>query len=333
MSVVPIIDLAVARRSDADRIATARRIDEANRTVGFLTLTNHGIDPSLLDDLYEVSAEFFDLPIEEKSRYYTGRPAESRGYVPPKNRALASTRGIEGPADLMEFFAAGLPDVPQDDPYFTSDAAGVNFRPNIWPNRPERFQDVWTRYYKAMESLAADVMQLFALALNLPADYFDDKIDRHISNLFANHYPPVTEEPLPGQLRVGEHTDYGSLTLLYQRDDVGGLEVHVDGAWMPVDAMPDAYVINIGDLMARWTNDRWVSTLHRVQVPPPGRRHERRISFPFFCQPNYDTLIEALPSCVDERHPARYAPITSGENMLVKTEQSLAQRADQYPAS
>ena len=323
MGVVPVIDLAVARRSPADRMATARYIDRANREVGFLIVVNHGVDSALLDELYDVTAEFFDLPQEEKNRYDVGRPVESRGYVPPKKRTLAHTRGRDVPADLMEFYAAGRPDVPSDDPYFDPHNAGPNFRPNVWPERPVRFKAVWTEYYAAMESLAAEVMSLFATALKLPEDYFDDKIDKHISNLFANHYPPLTEDPLPDQLRVSEHTDYGSLTLLYQRDAVAGLEVCLDDIWTPVQAMPDAFVVNIGDLMARWTNDRWVSTLHRVQVPPLERRVERRISFPFFCQPNYDTVIEAFPSCVDDGHPTLHPPLTSGENMRLKTEKSL----------
>lgn len=323
MGVVPVIDLAVARSSPAHRLATARHIDDANRNVGFLVLVNHGIDAALLEELYDVTAEFFDLPQEEKNRYDVGRPAQSRGYVPPKSRTLAHTRGREVPADLMEFYAAGRPEVPSDDPYFDPQNAGPNFRQNLWPATPPRFEAVWTEYYSAMEQLAAEVMSLFASALELPADYFVDKIDKHISNLFANHYPALTEEPLPDQLRVSEHTDYGSLTLLYQRDEVAGLEVCIDGTWTPVPATPDAFVINIGDLMARWTNERWVSTLHRVQIPPRDRRAERRISFPFFCQPNYDTDIEALPSCVDDDHPALHPPVTSGENMRLKTEKSL----------
>ncbi|GAA0896744.1 isopenicillin N synthase family dioxygenase [Pseudonocardia zijingensis] len=323
MSTLPLVSLSRALSSDSERRAEARAIDAANRTVGFLVLTDHGVAADLVDDLYRVTAEFFALPAEIKNRYVTANRAASRGYVPPKVRSLAATRERMDGGDLVELFAAGLPHVP-DDPYFSPEHAGINFRPNVWPAEIPRFRAVWETYYDAMQALAAQLMSLFATALDLPADFFDDKIDRHISNLFANHYPPILEQPAPGQIRVGEHTDYGSLTLLHQRDEVGGLEVHVGGRWVPVEPMAGAYVVNIGDLMARWTNDRWISTLHRVQNPPPERLSMGRLSFPFFCQPNYDTVIEALPSCVGPAQPPRYPPISSGENMIRKTERSFS---------
>lgn len=323
MTTVPTIELARARSGDRDRAEVARHIDEANSTIGFLVLTEHDVPLHLLRDLYDVTAEFFDQADEEKAQYAVADRSISRGYVPPRVRSLANTRGGMDNGDLVELFAIGQIDVP-DEPYYRPENCGVNFRPNIWPSTPVAMQRIWSEYYRTMERLAAEIMGLFAQALNLPAGYFDDKIDRHISNLFANHYPPILQAPAPGQIRVGEHTDYGSLTLLYQRDDVGGLEVSLDGQWHAVPAMAGAFVVNIGDLMARWTNDRWISTLHRVQNPPPDRWHERRISFPFFCQPNYDTVIEALPSCTGPDRPAKYAPITSGQNMTVKTVQSFA---------
>jgi len=202
----------------------------------------------------------------------------------------------------------------------------VNFRPNIWPTEPTGFQRTWTTYYRAMERVSAELMTLFAAALQLPETYFDSRIDKHISNLFANHYPPLESRPEPGQLRVGEHTDYGSLTVLYQSDTTGGLEVQVDGQWHPVPPTPGTFVVNIGDLMARWTNDRWISTLHRVQTPPTTDYGRRRISLPFFCQPNYDTVVECLPTCRDSGATARYGPITSGQNMTAKTIRSFAAR-------
>jgi isopenicillin N synthase-like dioxygenase len=319
MTVVPHIDLTPARGGDPEaRRGIARRIDQANRSSGFLVLAGHGVPQSLLTEMYDVTKAFFNLPDVDKNRLRSADPAVSRGYMPPKSRALAHTHGKRTPADLVEFFSVGAPHVPAGDPYFHPDNAGVNFRPNLWPAEPAGFRDVWTRYYTAMEALAAEVMRLFALALDLDEDYFDNKIDKHISNLFANHCPEVTEEPEPGQLRSGEHTDYGSLTLLHQQDDVGGLEVFVDGVWHPVDPVPGAFVVNIGDLMARWTNDRWISTLHRVRNGDGARR----ISLPFFCQPNYDTVIECLPTCTEG--DAAYAPITSGANMTEKTRSSFA---------
>jgi isopenicillin N synthase-like dioxygenase len=156
-------------------------------------------------------------------------------------------------------------------------------------------------------------MRIFALALGLDEHWFADKIDDHCSTLFANHYPAQDTPPLPGQLRLGEHTDFGSLTLLHQDDAPGGIEVRDPaGAWRPVPHVPGAFVVNIGDLMARWTNDRWVSTLHRVVNPPSDRRGEARLSLPFFHQPNADALIECIPTCAGENDPPRYEPVLSG---------------------
>ena len=122
---------------------------------------------------------------------------------------------------------------------------------------------------------------------------------------------------------MGEHTDYGSLTLLYQSDAVGGLEVLLDDVWCPIEPIPGSFVVNIGDLMARWTNDRWISTLHRVQNPTISGPASRRISFPFFCQPNYDAVIETLPTCRQPGGTSRYATITAGMNVSGKTDVSF----------
>ena len=167
-------------------------------------------------------------------------------------------------------------------------------------------------------------MAVFALALGLDRDWFVPTTDKHCTDMFANYYPAVTETAVPGQLRLGAHTDYGSLTVLYQDGTPGGLQVHRDGGWQDAPLVPGTFVVNIGDLMSRWTNDRWVSTLHRVQVPVQERWGVPRLSIPYFHQPNDDAVIEAIPTCVDVDNPPRYAPITSGENLTYKTESTFA---------
>ena len=321
---VPLIDLARARGGEQDRRQLARQIDDANSHVGFLAVVNHGVSAQLLDDMYAVTAEFFDCA-ESVKLAVRGDPDTSRGYMPPKSRALARTRGKVTPADLVEFFSIGLPDVPAGDPWFVEARRRGHFRDNIWPSI-NGFRGVWERYYDEMAALAFDMMRLFALALGLDEHWFDDKVDKPISNLFANHYPPLAHPPEPGQLRIGEHTDYGSLTLLYQRDAVGGLEVRLDDAWVPVAPIADSFVVNIGDLMARWTNDRWTSTLHRVQNPTLTGPASRRLSLPFFCQPNYDAIIETVPTCVSAGAPSKYPTITSGQNVTDKTGASFGLR-------
>jgi isopenicillin N synthase-like dioxygenase len=163
-------------------------------------------------------------------------------------------------------------------------------------------------------------MRIFALALDLPERFFADKTDRHISGLRVVHYPDQPSLPLAGQSRAGAHTDYGAVTILRSDDAPGGLEVlSRRGQWAAVAPAPGAFVLNIGDLMMRWTNDRWVSTLHRVANPPPeSGACSRRLSLVFFHQPNYDAVIECLPTCTSAANPPRYAPVTSGQHRLAK---------------
>jgi isopenicillin N synthase-like dioxygenase len=218
--------------------------------------------------------------------------------------------------------AFGLP----EDDYHRSRAQGW-FAANVWPKGLPGFQPALQDYYRAMESLAADLMRLFALALELPADAFARSIDRHISSLCLNHYPALDSAPQPGQLRAGEHTDYGSLTIVAPTDAPGRLQVLTrEDGWVEVDPPPGHFVVNIGDLMAQWTNDRWVSTLHRVGLPEAGAGAQaRRLSLVFFHQPNDDALIECIPTCLAPGEAARYQPVTSGEHLRLKINRHFTQ--------
>jgi isopenicillin N synthase-like dioxygenase len=172
-------------------------------------------------------------------------------------------------------------------------------------------------------------MRLFAMALELPEAYFDASINRHISRLRVRNYPALQTAPEPGQLRAGPHSDYGSLTILKTEDRPGGLQVAGKaGEWQDVPHVPGSFVVNIGDMMARWTNDRWVSTLHRVANPPPElAAHSRRQSLVFFHNPNYDAVVECLPGCSDAGTPPKYAPTTSGGHLREKflsTQQAIS---------
>ena len=191
---------------------------------------------------------------------------------------------------------------------------------NLWPAEPPGFRDAMLDYYRALSELAGRLMRLFALGLTLPESFFDSRIDRAISALRLLNYPDQPVPPEPGQLRAGAHTDYGSLTILLPQDAPGGLEVQgPDGAWHAVPAVPGGFVINLGDLMARWTNDRWRSTLHRVVNPPPDATGStRRQSIAFFHQPNWDAEIACLPSCLGPGETPRYAPVLSGPHLASK---------------
>ncbi|HKW92625.1 MAG TPA: 2-oxoglutarate and iron-dependent oxygenase domain-containing protein [Methylomirabilota bacterium] len=302
----------------ATRAAVARAVDRACTDIGFFTIVGHRVPESLCRRMMEVSRAFFDLPAAEKQAVRRPRPEQSRGYIAVGDENLSRSRGDVTTTDLKEFFAIGPVDAP-DDEYHRRPEAYPSFAPNLWPARPVELRAVWTEYYRAMEGLAARVMRIFAVALDLDERFFDDKSDRHISGIRANHYPEQVEAPRPGQIRAGAHTDYGALTILLP-DDVPGLQVlsrHAE--WIDVTPPPGAFVCNIGDLMQHWTNDRWTSTMHRVVNPSrEAAAGNRRLSIPFFHQPNYDALIECLPSCCGPDNPPRYEPVTSGQHRLTK---------------
>jgi isopenicillin N synthase-like dioxygenase len=188
----------------------------------------------------------------------------------------------------------------------------------IWPDRPAQFKSILTEYNRALAPLAGKIMEMFALALDLPQQYFADKTDKSIDFFRAIEYPPLSEPPLPGQFRVGAHTDYGTLTLVLA--DGPGLQVQTPAVeWEDVPYLPSSLQVNIGDMMAQWTNARWISTMHRVVVPPgSSAAMRRRIALPFFQTPNYDVVVEPLPTCCSLDRPPRYAPVIAGEQMFAK---------------
>jgi len=182
-----------------------------------------------------------------------------------------------------------------------------------------------------MEMLTARLMELFAIGMDLPSGYFVDRFTDHNSTLRLINYPPQTEAPKPGQLRAGAHTDYGALTILLGQDRPGGLEVQSpSGEWIPGRTAPHSFVINIGDLMMRWSNDTRISTPHRVANPPPGSGDvSRRLSMAYFCNPNDGLMIECLPTCANADSPPRYPPIRAGQHRFEKIEKSKALAAAQ----
>jgi isopenicillin N synthase-like dioxygenase len=242
-----------------------------------------------------------------------------RGYSQIGGEGLSYSLDNPAPPDLKESLTIGPIDVP-NDPYFQGAEAGPHFAPNLWPTKPPELKQIWIDYFHAMEVLSAKLMRIFALSLELPEHFFDDKIDKHISMFRVLSYPDQPEEPLPGQLRAGAHSDYGSLTIVRQDDAPGGLQVNnVDGEWVDIKPIPGAFVVNLGDLMMQWTNDLWRSTMHRVVNPPRDRTlGTRRISLVFFHQPNYDAMVSCLDSCHGPGNPVKYAPISSGDHLRSK---------------
>jgi isopenicillin N synthase-like dioxygenase len=323
---VPVIDIAPFLNGDVTgKKRVAEEVGQACRDIGFLIISGHGVDPGLIARTDALSRQFFDLPLAAKTA--VARPAidVTRGYIPLEAEAVAASRGETTAADLNESFMIGPVDVDPGDPYYTRPEAGKHFHPNLWPAAPEGLRDAYSAYYRAMGDLAVQLMRIFALALDLPESFFDNKIDRHISRLRVRNYPEPISPPKPGQLRAGAHCDYGSLTILKAEANPGGLQVfNKNGEWVDVPIVPGAYIINLGELMARWTNDVWVSTLHRVVNPPADQSSgSRRQSIIFFHNPNYDAEIACIPSCAEPGRPAKYPRTTSGEhlrNQFVRTQ-------------
>ena len=321
MRVEPI-DLRPFREGDdAERRAVARAFDRAARTVGFFSITGHGVDPDLIDEMRRVTGAFFDLPLEEKLQYYVEDRTANRGYAPEGSEALAYSLGeADLPTDLFEAFNVGC-ELTADqlaDPYF---ADRRYFAPNVWPSAPSELREIWLAYLDAVDEVANTVMSAAAVALGMDAGHFVPLLDKGPTVMRANNYQRREGATIPvdGQMRMGAHTDYGSITVLLA-DPVPGLQICDDlGAWHDVVPPEGSFIVNLGDLLSEWSNDRWRSTLHRVVPPAPGVTGAfRRRSIAWFQQPNHDAVIECLPTCSDESNPPRYAPVTSGDHLMAK---------------
>ena len=291
---IPVVDVAPFFAGDtAAKPAIARSFGHAMQTAGFVTVTGHGIAPRLIQDTYDTVAAFFLRPLPEKLAYVTPEVAKTRGYLPMGVESVGATLGGDNPPDLCEALVfAGL-------------HRETAVKANIWPDQ-RGLRDQITTYAQAVTQLGNGLMRIAALALGLPEDHFAAAFaDPSMTLRFVN-YPDQHDDPAPGQLRYGGHHDYGGLTILRQDSAPGGLQVaDAEGHWHDAMTPPDSFVINVGDLMARWTNGRWRSTLHRVINPPrQWAGTTRRLSMVGFHGPNEDTLVSGLPTCPPDDAPS-----------------------------
>ena len=315
---IPAIDIAPFL-AGTGKTSVARQVAEACERIGFLVVSGHGIEAAVIERAFERSRAFFDMPRDEKDRCHPRGPGRQRGFHGFATRGLAYTLGEETPPDLRETYFLG----PVDDhrAHFANlPEAKDAYAPNIYPDFPAGTAEALIAIYRAYERLSVDLLRIFAVALRQPEDYFAGFVARHFSILSSHHYPPLRETPGPGQLRTGAHTDYGALTVLAMTEADGGLEVRMpDGAWQPVMPPRAALVVNLGDMMARWTNGRWVSTLHRVANPRVlESARSRRQTIGYFMHPDYDAPIRAIPSCVPPGEEPRFPTITAGEHIAAK---------------
>jgi isopenicillin N synthase-like dioxygenase len=324
--VVPSVDLApfIAGGED-DKRTVARAVGRACEEIGFFKICGHGVPQAVVEQAFATADAFFANPQEVKDRFRPPTSASARGYHALRTKNLAKTLGYDNPPDLREQFYIG-PLVSRAAEFAHIPGAAALYAENIWPDAPADYREVFTAAYRALEALGGTLMRVFAVALDVDDRFFEDKIDRHFSTLPVNHYPEPDGEPLPNQVRAGEHTDFGSLTILAVGQRAGGLQVKLlDGAWLDVTAELDEFIVNIGDMMQRWTNDRWRSNVHRVVNPPAeARSGSRRMSFGYFLHPNYDADIACLPTCQGPGNPPRYAPVRAGDMMRQKLEARAA---------
>jgi isopenicillin N synthase-like dioxygenase len=310
---VPTIDISHFLGGDAaGRRQVATAVADTCRDIGFLVIAGHGLPADHLERAFEHTRRFMDLPQATKDRWRPTGPSKQRGYHAFATRGLAYTLDQPAPPDLRETLFLG----PLDDHreyYADLPEALPSYWPNTVPTEPEGIDQALVTIYRDFERLAADLLRIFAAALGMPEDHFADKIDRHFSILSCHHYPALSDPPQPGQLRAGAHTDFGAMTILAASGGKGGLEALLpDGRWAAVQPRPGELVVNLGDMMARWTNDRWTSTLHRVANPPELEdAMSRRQSIGYFMQ-----------TCLGEGELPRYPAITAGEHIAMKIDKS-----------
>jgi len=307
---LPCVDLA---SPDAPDLAA-----KACAELGFFEITGHGVSQEVIDEAFEALDAFFALPLEEKLRWRPPAREIDRGYAPMGSEGFAYSLGQETPADLVEAFVAGCDSPPAGE--LPQEVLESFFAPNIWPERPAGMREALLGYFDQARAVAHKVTRVLAVALGLPEDFFEEFTDHSTDTLRLNHYnPPPGLEPLPGQMRLGAHTDYGVVTVL-AADPVPGLEIlGPHGEWLGVVPNPGRLLVNLGDLMAQWTNDRWRSTLHRV-VPTDleGRPVARRRSIATFHDGNYDAVVACLPTCQGPDEPPRYPPVVAGAHLRAK---------------
>jgi isopenicillin N synthase-like dioxygenase len=322
---IPVIDLAMwTSRDRGSRNALLRQIDQAARDLGFMQVLGHGIDWRVLSALQDAMDGFFSLSLDEKQRWCAPSAEINRGYSSALSERLSYSAGVLSAADLFEAFNLGVS---------WKDFPGLDLDPfsypeNIWPDEPAHFRAGVEAWFTEAGAFARRLTRLFALALNLPEDYFVPYEDHSVDVLRLNHYalPHGPIELEPGQMGMGAHTDFGMVTVLWADPVSPGLQVQgAEGSWIDVTPQPHALLVNLGDLMARWTNGRWTSSLHRV-LPPidlEGRVSRRR-SAAYFHDGNADATISALPSCCGSGMPSPPEPITVAEHLRRKLAGSRA---------
>ncbi|MEZ4920141.1 MAG: 2-oxoglutarate and iron-dependent oxygenase domain-containing protein [Saprospiraceae bacterium] len=299
---IPTVDLSqYVQGSAEDKKAFVDQIGKAFHEVGFVAVKNHGVPKELVDGFFNASKAFFALPTEVKSKYELKDMAGQRGYTSfGKEHAKQSNVG-----DLKEFFQIGQ--------FVDADHPLKELYPdNVYTEEVPDFYELGRQLYKAFENAGGHLLRAIAEHLELDINYFDDKIKDGNSILRSIHYPPITAEP-ESAIRAEQHEDINLITLLVGAS-AGGLQLlNSHNEWMPIMPENDEFVINVGDMLQRLTNNYLKSTTHRVVNPPREEWHLPRLSIPFFLHPKSEMDLSCLDFCVTEDNPLHYEPITAGE--------------------
>ncbi len=317
---VPLIDLTDWWDGDDDaRKAVADKVDAVCREVGFFKIASHRVDPDLIARMQAVTGDFFAQSLEEKLQYVSPAAEVNRGYAEKGSEALSYSVGIESPPDLFEAFNVGVQNH-TIDPATLEPHHAVLYHENIWPDSPPELKPIWQEYLEAMFDLAQEMLRVFATALDLDTEYFSGRAVQspdvfRALNYVREHGAP---NPLPGQMRLGAHSDYGMCTILLA-DPVPGLQIlNSDGSWSDVLPTEGTFLVNLGDMLAAWTNDRWRSTVHRVIPPDASMGRAQRRSYAFFHEAETTAVIEPLATCIDADNPLRYETMTAGDHLYGK---------------
>lgn len=304
---IPVIDLADAREPGAPGSAAAARILRSAATdSGFFYVRHHGVPEEMVARQFELARRLLELPAATRQRLSIRNSPIMRGFEGLGEQTLdAGAR-----PDVKESFYCGMA-YPADHPYVL--AGYQTYGPNQWPEEVPEAAEVCEAYIQAMLALSRRLMNLLALSLDLPESYFDATSESPMVTLRMIRYPPHPADADERTFGAGAHTDWGALTILAQ-DQHGGLEVQTpDGRWIEATPMPGTFVVNLGDMIPRWTNGHYHSNPHRV------RNHRSsgapRYSIPFFYEPDYFARIEAVPGTVAPGETPRFTACTAGEHL------------------